>query len=308
MPEEGLFFLIGVLCQFDGTRALGKARELAESLGQRVVALTSESGKSPEFTTKLIRLGADEVISCVDASSVFDWSEIISELIKDENRGIDLILGVSGILTDAIFGRAYALSKASVGAFATGVDSLAADGLEASKYMRTWSVRMRIGGKTGRKRGKVAIFSLKAVSLPEPFEDETRYGKVGEFRLDRPRAKQTGSPSTSGISREDYLDSSSFFSILVGSDRHAIGEAPRAQDNLVDELAKKYGARIVHENQQEIYGNCLEIGPASGKMTPRIHGDALALVSSEHDVPASFASTTFVAEDVPALLRRLSQG
>ena len=74
--------MIIVFCELGGEGLLGKAREIADSAGSKVLALISEESVDPQ---RLIHLGADEVLKS-SVNEMSDWIEIISDLITSENK------------------------------------------------------------------------------------------------------------------------------------------------------------------------------------------------------------------------------
>lgn len=284
--------MILVFTEFNGERVLGKARELAEALGRKVVAISAGDHDSAQ---KLVHLGADEVLLHSNPESVFDWTEILSSFLNEKTPSF--LLGGSGILTDSIFGRVYAISKAKVGAFATGMDTM--NETLATKIMRSWNSTLAFSVES--LNGKSNIFSLKVASIPEPFEDTSRYGKISERSFTR--TNESDSPKFTV--KNDDVDESGVLSLMLGKElaQEPKGEARRA----IELLVKKYNAKLVEEEWSEIYGNCVAFGveTTNQKEFPEFHGELIALVRSDLAAITRVASTTYLTNEISAVIESI---
>jgi hypothetical protein len=261
--------LIVVFAELGGQKLLGKARELADSLGIRVLAICSSTHES-DFFQKLISLGADEVIKYKDAKTVFDWAQILSSLLSEKSQ-VSYLFGISGVFTDAIFGRAYTLGKERIGAFTTGIDSI--NDILGTKYLRTWGAALQ---NKPVSEGKVSVFSFKPYAVPEPFEDPSRYGKTSETGMKV--EQQKSSPSILNIDSNKFLDSSGRLTVLVG-------KSPSSQENLIQSIAQKYNVKVVPYSSQvqEVYGPCLavEVMLRHERELPRFHDELITINGTE---------------------------
>lgn len=263
--------MIVVFAEFGGERLLGKARDLADSLGLRVLAVYSgEKENEGDFSQRLIYLGADEVNKYKGGKTVFDWANILSSLLKEKSQ-VSIMFGISGCLTDAIFGHAYALAKEKIGSFATGIDSISENG--GTKYLRTWNASLQFRPAAD---GKVSVFSFKSSAVPEPFEDSSRYGKSNEIEM-KPAENQKTSPSTVELEKREFLDSSAQLTILLSKSLLQ----DEGQNKAVQNLAAKYKANIVNYSSQiqEVYGPCLALCIESKheRELPKFHGELVSI-------------------------------
>ena len=290
--------MIVVLAEFGGEKLLGKAREVADTLGLRVLAVCSSEHATNELCQKIISLGADEVMKYSNLTNVFEWSEALSSLLKDLQQ-IKFLFATSGLISDAILGRVYALSKDRIASFGTGIDSFSEN--EAKNNLRSWGVSLLFKTTSDNKQ---CIFSFNPSSIPEPFEDTSRYGKTTEAKVN-PRAPTKNSPKTVGLESKDYFDSSSDLTLLVGK------TFPRREDNLkaAQRFASKYKANIlIHSSKvEEIYGPCIaiEVEARQQKELPRFHGELIAINSSEDQAISRLANTSAITEDVSKVLEQL---
>ena len=99
--------MIVVFCELGGSRLLGKAREIADTTGDKLVALTSE--KSEERQQKLIHLGADEVIGCA-IDNLSDWIPVISGILESVSD-VKMIVFPSNSTANILMGLLYSGSK-----------------------------------------------------------------------------------------------------------------------------------------------------------------------------------------------------
>jgi hypothetical protein len=289
--------MIVVLAEFGGERLLGKVREIADSLGSRVLAIASFSNATEEYCHRLISLGADEVIRYDDPSNVFEWVEVLASLLKADTR-IRFVFVAAGSYSDAILGRVYALSKDRVGAFATGIDST--NDNEMTKDLRSWEVSLhyRLDPE------KVSLLSFKSTAIPMPFEDATRYGKISELKTPVLKSLKD-SPSTVSLKRDESLDSSGILTVLVGkswgNDEVKLKVAQR--------VAAKYRGKVVKQSSkiEEVYGPCLaiEVEGFQERELPSFQGELIAINSSETQIISRIADTVGLTKDIPKVMEKL---
>jgi hypothetical protein len=290
--------MIIVLAEFGGEKLLGKAREVADTLGLRVVAVCSSEYATNEISQKMISLGADEVMKYADLTNVFEWSEALSSLLKDLQQ-IKFLFATSGLISDSILGRVYALSRDRIASFGTGIDSFSEN--EAKKNLSSLGISLCFKSTSD---DKLRIFSFKSSSIPEPFEDTSRYGKTTESKV-KSRAPTKNSPKTVGLESKDYFDSSSNLTLLVGK------TFARRKDNLkaAERVASKYkGNILIHDSKvEEIYGPCLaiDVEATQQKELPRFHGELIAINSSEDQSISRLAHTSAITEDISKVLEQL---
>jgi electron transfer flavoprotein alpha subunit len=247
---------------------LGKAREIADSLGYRVLALSETSRKAE--ANRMIALGADEVEN-YNVKSVADWASAIAELAKKKND-LRLILLPSHILGNYIAGALSVLLSDSIVNIMDRVESLTESG--ASKSMHSCPIDLT-ADLTDTK--KISILSLKLEALPEPFEDSSRYGKVLSSDFQTP--KESRIDQSLQQFGPKFLESSSELTILVG---RASADTP-LDKGLIAQLASKYNATILEEQSaggRTIYGPCIAI-LASNHMRelPEFEGELISLNS-----------------------------
>ena len=108
--------MIVVFCVLGGERLLGKAREIADSVGDRVLALCAGDADAK----KLIYLGADEV-QRAEVKEPGDWVSVISDLLQNEARISSLIFPFN-VVTSVIAGAVYARERKSIESFIDGAD------------------------------------------------------------------------------------------------------------------------------------------------------------------------------------------
>jgi hypothetical protein len=289
--------LIVVFAELGGEKLLGRARELADSLGLRVLAVCSDSHDAV-FSQHLILLGADEVIKYRGTKSVFDWANVLSSLLREKGQ-VSFLFGMSGLYTDAIFGRTYALDKERIGTFLTGIDSINED--TGAKYLRTWSAALQ--NRPGSE-GKVSVFSFKSSAIPEPFEDSSRYGKTSETEIKA--EQQKSSPSVLNIESSEFLDSSGRLTILSDNSSSSDEERNKAIHN----VAQKYKADVVTYSSQvqEVYGPCIAIDVVlrHERELPRFHSELIAVNNAEdHSVISNVADLRVLTNDTGKILQEL---
>lgn len=276
--------MILVFCEFGGQKLLGKARELADMSGSRVLALTRENGLD---TQSLISLGADEVLTC-SADRTQEWVDVISDLVR-KSRGLRITMFASNRICDSIMSGVYAECADNIGTYFDGIDRIEGDSL--SKSFPEFGVR----ANDQLSEEKVALVSVKLSSVPEPFEEGSRYGKVTKIPF-------TTAPKDdvrlSTIS--DCRGVSSILTILLGSND------PKLLD-LCDKVAQKYFAIVkeVSGRVQVVYGPCLavEVKSKLGQL-PNFKGPLISINSAR--APVTLVSDLAgISEDIEGVLEGL---
>ena len=110
-----------------------------------------------------------------DVESPGEWIAIISDLIEKEK--VRAVIFPSNVISNVIAGAVYSRERGKVGSF-----------LDESDYMEGSVVAKAFEGLSLQKSSgeKASIVSLKTTSVPEPFEDTSRYGKVRDAANNAP--------------------------------------------------------------------------------------------------------------------------
>jgi hypothetical protein len=247
-----------VFCELGGEGLLGKAREIADSVGDRVLALIAEDSIDPQ---RLIYLGADEVLK-VAISNEGDWIETVCDIVRNEHE-TRLVIFPSNIIANVIMGAAYCRVKDKVGSFLD--DAVFLDVGNATK-----SFQVGLGLQRTWREGLVGLVSVKIASIPEPYEDSSRYGKIREVQL----AKAAEIFPILFDVPEVPLSSSSELTVLVD---------PESSDPIkyvARELAEKYRSKIRNYSGavRAIYGPCIAI-EINDKLAglPEFKGDLVSM-------------------------------
>ena len=237
---------------------LGKAREVADSLGDRVTALVGSDSTDPQ---QLIHLGADEVLKAL-VETPGDWIPIISDLIETEKR-LRALIFPSNIISNVISGAIYYREMRNVGGFLDEADFV--DGTNVSKGFDTNSQAFQ----KALAEDKVNILSINILAAAPPFEDTARYGKVKEYhRRDNAAVNflMEGAP-------EEPVNSCQELTVVAGDE--SILEATR-------KLAERFHSRLMKYSGliEVIYGPCIAV-EVSGKLRllPEFGGDLISLNS-----------------------------
>jgi hypothetical protein len=267
--------MILVFAELGGDRLLGKAREIADSLGIRVLAICYVDVAR---ANRLVSLGADEVIS-YNAKNVYEWSRVLSYLIRN-TKEIRFVFLPATLLGNAILGFTYALVSEMIGSFFDSADKMSEQGVSKSMYPSGVVIKSDVSEK-------VSLWSLKLNLVPEPFEDSSRYGKVTSQEL--PKEAQSVSPPTSGP-----LVKSPSTSLTVLAGREFLVGLKTEDRKILEGFAKKYSGRLVEMNGriENIYGPCVAIEVQTQERgLPEFQSDVLSLNSSE--APISKASKLY---------------
>src|SRR5579871_5227014 len=273
---------IFVFTELGGADVLGKARELADASGDRVVAFTSKI--SPEDTQRLIYLGADEVLTC-EIHSWNEWASLIRDQIEaDANSKI--ILFPSNISCNVLMGEIYSRGAGKFAPMLDQADLLDVD--SASKTFHGMAIQKNFSS------GKVALCSLRISSLSPPFEDSSRFGKTRRVEWNGPRLEEA-------LLARTALSSSDGLTVLLG---HTLDDATRL---LGEKFAKRNGGRSQKYSGKVdvVYGPCIAIEvDAKLRDLPEFQRELISI--SKTSLPInSISDSSIITEDLDAVLRYL---
>lgn len=274
--------MVAVFCEDGGHVLLGKAREVADEIGDRVIALTLRNGaKSPD---ELISLGADEVVE-FQFPETEGWSSGLSEFIKSESSLNLIVFPLS------------ANSSLLMGSISAGATDRISVYLEDAQILAVGEFGKRLGSSLlVQKRssdGKVQLISLNVGSVAEPFEDSSRYGKTRSFRIESQNGRLPSLP-------EIHPDSQSLTVLLDLAVAKETAELAR-------KLAEKYHGAIsrVSGRIEVIYGPCVAVEVFSKiRDLPEFKGELISL--SSRNVPInSMAEVSYVTPEINRFLSAL---
>lgn len=275
--------MIVVFCEWGGQLLLGKAREIADELGERVVAFCSTVDSA--LPQKLIYLGADEVVVC-PVTSVGDWVSVIVKHLG-KLRGLKMIIFPSGLLPNALMGTIFGSMKEGTGPFMEDAEVLTSNGA-AKKLQNLVMLHKQFSLE------KIALISLKKTSVVEPFEDTSRSGKIRNLESGDFDKSELVLPS-------EFQPSSDKLVILVG----------RGVDDttlhLVNRISDKYdGAMEALSGKIEVvYGPCVAIEVASKlRDLPDFKGEVISISSKRLPIN-SVAELSAITPDVNTVLESL---
>ena len=277
--------MIGVFCEFGGWVLLGKARELADLSGEKVIAVASESRDSQ----KLISLGADEVLA-TKAEALSEWVTALSGFAKENSGSLKVLILPAGLEGDIVAGWLFASSPNSFSSFLDRARSI--DGSSAAKPLGKSGFAVQISTE---RSGRAALISMDTRGVPPPFEDSTRYGRVREMSLGVSSEKETlrvmgAKPSQFGS-----------LSVIVGASAgEKLKQLARRVAEKYNGVYKDYSGRI-----EVVYGPCIAVQiEARLRDLPEFQGDLFSL--SDRLLPiSSIASASVVTEDLEKVLEAL---
>lgn len=276
--------MIHVFCEYGGEVLLGKARGLADSVGDRVGAIVSSGGSTDP--QKLIYLGADEVLRC-DAGEPDHWIALLSSMISNEPSLKSLIFP-SNLVCNVIMGAVYSKSSERVSIYCDDADLLEESFATKSLIGTDYALQKSSGDK-------VSLVSIKASSVAPPFEDSSRYGKVRQYEWKKEKAPSIFNIQSGTDSRR--------LTVLVGLD------SSDSIKELSGKLGRKYDARVVKFSggMEVVYGPCLAIEIyARARDLPKIDGYLIALNSKKAPI-ASVADAVVVSENIEKIIAQLVQ-
>ncbi|MGI0091925.1 MAG: hypothetical protein ACREBS_09465, partial [Nitrososphaerales archaeon] len=236
--------MIVVFCGLGGENLLGRAREIADTLGERVIAMVASEDKVD--AQRLIYLGADEVLEC-EIDKPTNWIDAISNIIQTENQ-LKSIIFPSNILSNTIMGAVYSRKRERVSVYLDDVDLLVG-GTTASKSFGINGFSLQASSKAS----KVCLFSAKISSVLQPLEDSSRYGKKRSLESKK-LEKKASSPILLDV-LEEPLNSSGELTVLVGS------RSGDRINELARKLSQKYRAKLRKYSgaTEVVYGPCIAI-------------------------------------------------
>ncbi len=282
--------LIVVFAEEGGIKLLGKAREIADSSGYRVLAVCSRSRK--QESKNFAHLGADEVLIC-NASSTGQWTQIFSRLLR-ESKEIKFLLFPSNTTGNLILGYLSTSESDKVGVMLDGAESITEFGI--TKSIRPSWARLIAKPSTD----KVTAVSVRIDSISLPYKDPSRYGNVREENMIS-SGMEEHTPKLSG-ENELYAGSENEPIFLAGK---GLSESETLK---LRELSRKYKARLaqVSGSLQVIYGPCFAVNVHSRlSELPEFQGDLLALNSSEGAPIQRVADMSLVCHDIFSVLEEL---
>lgn len=275
--------MIIVFCDWGGQILLGKAREIADETGDRVVGICSATDSA--LPQKLIYLGADEVVVC-PVTAIGDWVSIIVKPLGTE-RGLKMIIFPSGELPNALMGMLYGSMKERVGPFMEDAETLTSNNV-AKKLEDSIAIHKQFSSE------KIALVSLKKTSAVEPFEDTSRFGKIRNFD-----ASLFGISETSLAS--EIQSSSSHLVVLVGK------SADDATLRFANRVSEKYGGsvKVLSGKIEVVYGPCVAVEVTSKlRDLPDFKGEVISISSRRLPIN-SIAELSAVTPDVNKVLEAL---
>lgn len=265
---------------------LGKAREIADSIGDRVLALVAADSLDPQ---QLIYLGADEVAKA-PVNELGDWIEIVSDLLAGENKP-KLVLFPSNIISNVVMGAVYSKSRSKIGCYFDEADNV--EGTIATKSFD--SSRFALQKTSGES--KTSLVALRIASVSPPFEDTSRYGKTTELQL----KKATDVFPILVDAPETPMNSSCELTVLIGA------TCDDRVNEQAQQLAKKYHSRVVKYSGavEVVYGPCLAID-LNEKLRdlPEFEGDLISINASKSPIN-SISDLAVVSLDIPKILERM---
>ncbi len=269
--------------ELGGDGLLGKARELADETGDRVLALTS--AKESEKQQKLIHLGADEVLVC-PVKDLGDWVPIISKYATSDD-GLKTVIFPSGNSSNSLMGMIYGVISERISPYFEDVQSLSGNEV-AKNFEGSLVIQKQLSSE------KIALISLDRPSFAEPFEDAMRFGKIKNL-------PEGFIPNNSSVS--------SFPEILSNSKRLVVllGQGLDSTAVLANQLAEKYRgiAKVLSGKIEIIYGACVAIEvPSKLRELPEFRGELISISSKRLPIN-DIAELSVVTSEVDRLLENL---
>lgn len=272
--------MIDVFCEFGGDGLLGKARELADSVGDKVTAIVSSKDSDPQ---RLVYLGADEVQKC-SASEPNQWIDIFSSILSSE-ASPKLILFPSTIVCNTIMGAVYSIANEQVSSYCDATELLESSTATKPLVGTGYAVQKTFVDK-------VSLVSMNISSVSPPFEDSSRYGKVKDFEMKKENRSASVKINVASGTESNKL------TILTSP------ESSQAVNKLSEKIGKKYGARVLKFSGliEVIYGPCISIGIESRvRDLPKFEGYLIAINSKNAPI-STIADAVVVSEDIEKVL------
>lgn len=247
-----------------------------------MIALGLSNG--PTNADSLIRFGADEVVQ-FDYPKVGGWPLLISNFINSES-GLRMVIFPSDIMTNALMGMILASIPEKISSYLEDADSLNSD--ESAKRLDGFLLIQK-----GTPEGKTRLASLKLSSVPEPFEDSSRSGKVRAVAADGEKGVPPPPPIMHSWSTVPV--------ILVGQG------VTEETTKLASQLAQKYSGvlRFLSGKMEVVYGPCIAI-EVSAKLRdlPEFKADLISISSKKLPIN-SIAEISAVTPELDKLLKIL---
>ncbi len=267
----------------ESLKVIGKAREIADSLGTRVEAAIATSSKAD--AEMLVRYGADVV-----CWSEHDFGFDISELSKA------IATLASNTKPEAVIAPATE-SGNSVAAFLganLGISPVfECSGLELEESNIMVSKPVYQGRFLAQVTStKPQIFTLFTKQLPMPFEDESRYGKIVEWKVDAKHRIKVISESSIEVKQKhiavvggrEFRTAKNFsvlkeFAQLVGGELYA---TPSAAD-----VGLAQGALLIGPLKEINSEICIAVGIGYNRTDlMHINSETIVAVERKDDAPS----------------------
>jgi hypothetical protein len=274
--------MIGVFCEEGGHLLLGKAREIADDLGDRVLAFATDGDS--ESLQKLIYLGADEVLS-VSLTRSIQWAPVISHYLSTE-RSVRMMIFPSNPNSNALMGLICGSIPDKVSFVLDDAVSLTVE-VATKRFESNLLIEKRIASE------KTALVSLQNASVAIPFEDSSRFGKIKTLEVPNDQGDTLFPLNGESNSRK--------LVVLLGkgtSDKTA---------QLATRVASKYGGDVktISGKIDIIYGPCLAVEVTSKvKDLPEFKSDLIAISSGKFPIN-SIAEVSAISEDLDGILENL---
>ena len=277
--------MIVVFCEFGGKILLSKAREIADSSGDRVWAVVAKGSNDPQ---ELIYLGADQVSVC-NVNGLNDWIGIIADFVIENDP--KCVIFPSDILSNMIMGAVYSSARDHISSYLDEANLL--DETKTGKSLE--ALRVSLQKKSNSE--KCRLVSLRLSSLPQPFEDSTRYGRINSLELKPyPFTPEIFSPQSS-----HGLSSSSELTVLIGA-KHSDKTI-----ELCNKLAQKFHgkAKRISGSTEIVYGPCVavEVDKKLGDL-PVFNGEIIAIGTRKYPIN-HVADVEVVTHDLSEILEGL---
>jgi hypothetical protein len=283
--------MIVVFAELGGEKLLGKAREIADSVGDRVVALCASDADAQ----KLIYLGADEV-QRAEVEEPGEWVSVISELFQNEPRIRSLIFPFN-VVTSVIAGAVYARERKSIESFMDGADyfdgQMIARGMDTSDH----AIQKRGASEEQQQQKKTAVITINVASVTPIFEDSSRYGKIGEEALSKKKSELSfsleGAP-------EKPVNSLNELTVILGDDRFR---------ESAEKISERYDVRFVMYSSEieVVYGPCIAIEVSEKfRNLPEFKGDLISLNTKQSAIN-TISDLAVISPEIDEIIESLSR-
>jgi hypothetical protein len=275
---------IAVFSDLGGEGLLGKAREVADETGDRVVVLCRTEDSHQQ--QRVIHLGADEVVVC-SVGSLGDWIPVISQYIISQ-QGLRMMIFPSTPVANVLMGMVYGEISSRISPYLEAAEMLSGDGA-GKKFENSVVVQSNF------VQEKIALLSVKKTAVAEPFEDSSRFGKIRNFE-----ATHEGKTI---ILPPEIRSSSNQLLVLVG------GGAKETTFELANRLAKKYGGtpKKLSGKVEVVYGPCVAIEVSSKlRELPEFNEELLSISSRKMPISA-IAELSLVTPMIDLVLENLAR-